>query len=794
MSTTVRKPVPRQQSVAPPRGGSRRRSDTLGIILVAAAVLSAMALYRPSLTGLAGHWMHAGLRYLFGVGSWAVAGLLAYTGILHISDTRHRPPADTIVGGALVTVVILWLLQAARVGISLDIAPPPDFARGGGIVGAALVAGLDRLVGPGGSWVVAAALMLGALILIVDLPLHVMASSAGGRARRGATAVRRGAARVRSSVGAVRGRQPAIIENPFGGQDAARQPERKSALPAVVTPKVGQPYVPPTIASEPTNDKPVPKRNVKVRQNALELADLPPAPQDGTYVLPSLDLLEPTAPRPVRSEQEAREVIETLETTLAQFNIEAKVVEIAVGPTVTRYEIQLAPGIKVSKIVSLADNLAMALAAIDVRVEAPIPGKSAIGIEVPNRHPAVVGLRQCLETREFFDAPGKLTFVVGLDVEGRPRYADLAKMPHLLIGGSTNSGKSVGLNALIASLVFRARPDEVKLLLIDPKRVELSLYDHIPHLIYPVVKDVKQAAGILRWAIKEMEHRYDLFVKASARNITSYNEKLPEDEKPLPFIVIIIDELADLMMQQGAEVEGHICRLAQLARATGIHLVIATQRPSVDVITGTIKANIGSRIAYAVASHTDSRTILNMNGAERLIGRGDLLCLPMDAPKPVRLQGPFLSEREIERLVAHLRAQGRPEYTAQVMTVDTAAGTQSEGSAEDELFEQAVRLIVMGGHASTSMIQRKFKIGYTRAARLVDMMEEQGIVGPLDGAKPREILISKADLDNLFSRSSGDAGLSPAASSLAHSVQDDAAEPDPTGEDAPDEDDPFFED
>jgi DNA segregation ATPase FtsK/SpoIIIE, S-DNA-T family len=356
-----------------------------------------------------------------------------------------------------------------------------------------------------------------------------------------------------------------------------------------------------------------------------------------------------------------------------------------------------------------------------------------------------------VESAEFQEHSSKIAFVLGADVSGAPQHADLARMPHLLVAGSTNAGKSVCLNALIASMLYRARPDELKFLFIDPKRVELTLFDGIPHLCHPVVKDVKQAAGILRWALKEMDRRYDLFTQVMTRNIAGYNEKMADKpEKRLPYLVIVIDELADLMMQQGPEVEQSICRLAQLARATGIHLVVATQRPSVDVITGLIKANVPSRIAFAVTSQIDSRTILDQKGAENLIGRGDMLFKPVDANKPLRVQGAFVSENEVVRLVEHLKSQGRPEYIAQPLSVDSGAIKGMEEEAEDDMFEPATRFIVATGHASTSSLQRKFKLGYTRAARLVDMMEARGIVGALDGAKPREILMSREQVEAMF--------------------------------------------
>ncbi len=476
-------------------------------------------------------------------------------------------------------------------------------------------------------------------------------------------------------------------------------------------------------------------------------------PLEPPFVLPPLNLLKESPPSVSRrSPAELTDRIRTIEQTLEQFNIGANVVEVASGPSVTRFEIQLAPGIKVNKIVSLADNLAMSLAAIDVRVEAPIPGKSAIGLEVPNANPVTVSLRECLDTDEFRNAPSKLTIALGKDVAGQYRYADLTRMPHLLIGGSTNSGKSVCLNAIIASLLYRATPREVKMLMIDPKRVELSLWDGIPHLMHPVVKDVKQAAGIFRAALKEMDNRYNLFVALGTRNIEGYNQKVPEGSR-LPYIVLIVDELADLMMQQGPEIETSICRLAQLARATGIHLVIATQRPSVDIITGTIKANISSRIAFAVASQVDSRTILDMTGADRLVGRGDMLFMPIDASKPQRIQGCYLGETETNALVEYLKEQERPEFTISLSEGSGDAGSMGAGASDDvddQFFEQAVRLVVNNGQASTSMLQRRFRIGYTRAARIVEMMEERGIVGPLNGAKPREICITRDEVERMF--------------------------------------------
>ena len=446
-----------------------------------------------------------------------------------------------------------------------------------------------------------------------------------------------------------------------------------------------------------------------------------------------------------------------LETTLKSFSVDAKVIQISRGPTVTRYELSPSQGVKVSKIVNLADDIALNLAASGIRIEAPIPGKAAVGIEVPNKETQSVYMRTLLESDAFKQHPSKLAFALGQDIAGNPVVTDIAKMPHLLIAGATGSGKSVCINTLITSILYKADPKEVKLLLVDPKVVELSVYNGIPHLLIPVVTDPKKAASALNWAVREMLQRYNDFAAHGVRDIKGFNKLMEEkgDEKgKMPQIVIIIDELADLMMAAPGEVEDAICRLAQMARAAGMHLVIATQRPSVDVITGIIKANIPSRIALSVSSQVDSRTILDMSGAEKLLGNGDMLFSPVGTSKPVRIQGCFLSDDEVESVVEFIKGQEKAEYDDEVIQeIDRqaaaekkkgggAADAESDGDS-DEMLPKAIEVVVEAQMASTTLLQRRLRLGYARAARLVDELESRGIVGPFEGSKPRKVLISK---------------------------------------------------
>ncbi len=486
------------------------------------------------------------------------------------------------------------------------------------------------------------------------------------------------------------------------------------------------------------------------------------------YIIPPLDLLKSGAAQDTDSKEEIRQNAIVLQDTLKSFGVNVTITNISVGPAVTRYELQPDIGVKVSKIVSLTNDIKMRLAAADIRIEAPIPGKSAVGIEVPNKHSSVVYLGDVFRSPEFTDVKSKIAFGVGKDIAGKTIVTDIAKMPHLLIAGATGSGKSVCINTLIMSMLYKYKPEEVRMIMVDPKVVELSVYNGIPHLLIPVVTDPKKAAAALNWAVAEMTDRYKKFAESGSRDLKGYNEKIervqndpdvPEDQKPekLPQIVIIIDELADLMMVSSQEVEDAICRIAQLARAAGMHLVIATQRPTVDVITGLIKANVPSRIAFAVSSGTDSRTIIDMNGAEKLLGKGDMLFFPQGIPKPVRVQGAFVSDQEVSAVTDFIKkTMGDVQYSEDIQQqVQSGGATGSIGGAGsdiDELFSDAGQLIIESDKASIGMLQRKFRIGFNRAARIMDQLADAHVVGPEEGTKPRKILMSMDEFNALISQ------------------------------------------
>ncbi len=709
---------------APPH----KRLDLTGIALIGLGSILFLTLLLGN-GGLIGDALGTFFRTLFGIASWLVPFALIGGGTIILTGRSPQQVARVSWGG---TLILMAILAAFAQTIQGDYFDPEAVSSSGGYLGAVLAWGLEKLLGAAKP-IGIILLIVGGIIVAADQPMRDLASALIAR---------------------LRGQKPA--------RELHKEIKRTEAKPkrslAVVEAEVEEEEETPKPLSRST------RRPLRIRETEDPEPQLdfnPPQTSARGYELPPLNLLEEPPPRPKRTAQETQRNIETLEGTLEQFNIDANVVEVAHGPTITRYEIQLGPGVRVSRIKALADNIAMSMAASDIRLEAPIPGKAAIGVEVPTAKRAVITLRELCESLEFHDQTSKLTLALGKDVSGVNKYTDLTRMPHLLIGGATNSGKSICLVGIIMSLILRMTPKDLRLVMIDPKRVELSLFEGLPHLMCPVVKDVKEAPGVLRAVWREMDRRYDQFSERGVRNIEGWNSKVSEEER-LPFIVVIIDELADMMMQSAAEVESSICRLAQLARATGIHLIIATQRPSVDVITGTIKANIASRIAFSVSSQIDSRTILDQAGADKLIGRGDMLFLPIDASKAVRIQGAYVGEDEIEKVCDFWRAQEKPHYVlnpVQIAIEEREAERKQKEDDLDPLWEEAVRFVVERQQASTSMLQRKFSIGFQRASRILDEMEERNVVGPRDGPRPREVLVDPMQLETMFS--SGDQYMNP---------------------------------
>lgn len=621
--------------------------------------------------------------------------------------------------------------------------------RGGGVLGALAAMGLYFFFRDIGSYIVLLALTLVSFLLITNLSLTNFFGSLGKVLRFF----------LRLNVGFFR-----KLKDLYGylfsqppQKEAYDYPSRKELAAAGEAEIREEPEVKPQviIANPPENREPpeVTKKELPV-QGETGLKDAGIEYQGHMdYFLPPLNLLPRVrGVQDIKQQKTITERGKIIEKTLASFGVLVKVSGVSTGPTVTRYELQPEVGVKVSKIVSLSDDLALNLATSGVRIEAPIPGKAAVGIEVPNKVISLVYLREVLEAEEFRDNPSLLSFGLGKDITGNPVIADLQKMPHLMVAGATGTGKSVCINTIISSILFKANPMEVKFLMIDPKVVELNIYNGIPHLIAPVVNDPKKAALALKNVLREMGRRYQLFAREGVREITRYNQKVQGkgSGEYLPYYVVIIDELADLMMVAASDVEDAITRLAQMSRAAGIHLVIATQRPSVDVITGVIKANITSRIAFAVSSHTDSRTILDEGGAEKLLGRGDMLFHPVGAPKPFRVQGSFMAETDLQNLVSYIQDQGDGDYNQGIFSDEVDMEDFEED--EDELFPEAVELVVDSGQASISILQRRLRIGYTRAARLIDDMEARGIVGTFEGSKAREVLVTADQLHDVLKK------------------------------------------
>ncbi len=675
--------------------------------------------------GIVGRFVAANLVGGFGWVAWVVPFVVGAAGVLLLFDRWGwgGPRRQLAALAALVFLLAFLGLFGTSVG---------------GAAGWALGHALARLVGTAGAGVILAALFAAAAAAATGMSLAAGMRASGTSVAQGAGSVGRGSAqyarRLRDWVAPLEESAPPVAP-------VAPDPEPPPAQPAE------EPEPPPRPAA--------PRPRTPRAESSAAPAGV------GSYRPPSLALLNaPVARGPLRG-RSAAERGQILVDTLRQFGVAVRLADVSQGPAVTRFEIVPPPGVKVSKILNLSDDIALSLAATGVRLEAPIPGKSAIGIEIANEEVGMVWLREVLESRAFRESPSPLTVALGKDIAGQPVVAALDAMPHLLVAGATGSGKSVLINSLILSLVYKAGPDQLRLILIDPKVVELSMYGRLPHLVDGVVTDPKRASRALKWAVGEMERRYRLFAASGARDIARYNRAA---DKPLPYFVILIDELADLMMVAPIEVEQSIARLAQMARAAGLHLVVATQRPSVDVLTGTIKANIPSRIAFAVSSQVDSRTILDTAGAERLLGRGDMLFHPVGAAKPQRIQGAFVQETEIENVMQALDPGERPADESSPWTAEGENDGPSDYDEEDTRFVEALGVVVESRQASASLLQRRMRVGYTRAARLVDRMEELGYVSPSDGSRGREVRLSHDE----FQRRYGEGSRSPAGAPAPH--------------------------
>lgn len=739
--------------------------EIMGFGLMAFAVFCFVSLFTNS-TGPVGGIMVKIIKVIAGEGKYVFPLVIAFFGVRMIKERKKAHFGSQMAGGVFFFVLVLTMFHL-QLGVSAkDLVNAGLDGKGGGLLGGISSRIMLAAFGETGTYIVWIALMIITLVMVTNASLLTMARFTGNRAGEAWR-------RVKDAVSGF------IFTDVEVDEDTVPEPVPEKKKPFFnagifdfgktapddeITVKAEEDDLPRiNIYPEPI-EKVMARGENKDKAEIISLderkvrfkkaSDQVPINKVFDYNLPPLTMFSKgTKAKNVKASKDITDNVRILEETLESFGVKAKVTQVSKGPAITRYELQPAPGVKVSRIVSLADDIALSLAASGVRIEAPIPGKAAVGIEVPNKEISLVTMRELLETEEFAKSTSKLTFVLGRDIAGTTIMGDLAQMPHLLIAGATGSGKSVCMNTLIGSILFKAKPDEVKLVMIDPKMVELTTYNGIPHLISPVVTDAKKAASALRWAVREMEKRYELFAQAGVKDVFRFNKavesgQFPYEAGPMPSIVVVIDELADLMMVAPADVEDAICRLAQMARAAGMHLVVATQRPSVDVITGLIKANIPSRIAFAVSSQIDSRTILDMAGAEKLLGKGDMLFFPVGAPKPIRVQGAYMSDREVESLVSYLRAQGQPEFVEGVVQADTQSGVDQ--GETDELFAEAVRILIESGQASISMLQRRLRIGYARAARLIDMMEERGIVGKYEGSKPRAILMTMEQYQRTF--------------------------------------------
>jgi len=744
--------APRRTRSRPPLGRVNPEvvRSIVAIVFLVLGIVVLVGLLLPG-KGALTDWILNVIAPWFGAGRWLLPFLFIGLGI-HL-ERAHGPRA-----GWARTVVGLTIAYVALLPMITLLADAGFLKEGsGGRLGRLIADPLSNLFSDPGAFVVLAGILGVGFVIALDRPVREILAPMGRTARGIGSALAAPAADAAARASEATRREPTTpsakngsVRNGAGVREGAARPEIPTPLPGpaqVSSVFSGGGMTGAGVAAaiaDPAADEAVPTAaRGLATDDVTDGKDAPSPREPREYRLPPLTLLEDVAARESGRGMDHERNAAIIVGKLASFNMPSRVVKWNAGPVVTQYEVEPDPSVKVSRIEGLADDLAMALAARTIRIEAPIPGKSVVGIEIPNMDFNVVAIRRILEDPEVGAIPSRIAFALGRDVAGHARAADLARMPHLLIAGATGSGKSVMVNALIASLLIRATPDEVRLILVDPKRVELADYNGVPHLLVPVITESDRARAALKWAVAEMETRYRRFAGAAARNITAFNETRVDPADRMPYIVIVIDELADLMMRDGKTVEDPIVRLAQKARATGIHLVLATQRPSVNVVTGLIKANFPSRIAFAMASQIDSRTIIDAPGAEDLIGRGDMLFQPSDLPRPIRLQGVFVSDREVRAVTAHWRAEAEPHYDLSIVEDDEESTGSVDDLADDDadrLLHDAVGVIQEYDRASASLLQRRLKIGYARAARIIDQLEARGYIGSFDGSNARPVL------------------------------------------------------
>jgi S-DNA-T family DNA segregation ATPase FtsK/SpoIIIE len=757
---------------------SRRVSEVVGVALFATALiwLIALATYDPNdavwffstgahdvpanFAGRVGAFLSELSYQVIGYASYLIPALIAIAGWHYFWCRAIDAVYTKLVGAAMLSAFSSAFLSLTLGRVDFG----PRAFRAGGYLGEWLGGVMSEYLSRTGSLIVIMALIVAAVILATQFSFGrlfaALFAAAGSVGLQGVVALRqwreeRRKARQRHEVMVKYGKkEPPVVTTPERKTAKLEKPEQAAAGRE----RAAAPKITDTVAGATSSATPVVQKKAVTK---TPLAPPLPLPEPerverrlGSYSLPPASLLDaPKAERKI-DERELMDSARLLEEKCREFSVEGSVVQIHPGPVVTTFELKPDAGVKYSKVTGLSDDLCLAMQAESVLIDR-IPGKATVGIQIPNPNREAISLRELLESDAYTRHNSKLAFALGKTIHGEPYIADLATMPHLLIAGSTGTGKSVGLNAMLTGILYRSTPDDVRMIMVDPKRLELGMYEDIPHLMTPVVVEPKKAANALRWAVREMEERYKTLAAFGVRNIEQFNRnvramieagetpKEGEPTRPLPFIVVVVDELADLMMVAGNEVEESICRLAQMARAVGIHLILATQRPSVDVITGLIKANLPSRISFRVSSKIDSRTILDSNGAEQLLGKGDMLFLPPASSRHIRLHGPYISEQESARLASFLRKQGKPVYDETITEEEKKGGPESVEFEKDELYDEAARIVVQTGQASISYLQRKMRIGFSRAARLVDMMEAEGLVSPATGGKPREVLVGR---------------------------------------------------